>query len=488
MKKLLLLLLLLACFSNAYSQNKNINAYFSYASFHIPGQSSFIETYLAVKGTSVVFKKMENGDYQSSIEITMIFRQQNAIVDFAKYELKSPSVKDTNAVNFGFIDQQRFALKDGEYDLEINILDLNSSSPGFKSNDKISLSFPADKIHISGIQLLESFTKSTKETILTKSGYDLIPLVYAFYPESDKTINFYTEIYNTDKIIGPNEQFVVNYYIESFENPKRMLEFFTRRKMNTSPAAILLQKMDISKLPSGNFQLVIEVRNSQNDLEAINKVFFQRSNPSIQYNLGDIASISIENTFASKINNPDTLIDCLMSLTPISTEAERNFATSLVNLGDKKNMQKYLFNFWNNRDNANPSKAWDKYYLEVRKVNAAYKTKTKKGYQTDRGRVYLKYGPPNQLTESYSEPGAYPYEIWHYYTLGDQRNKKFVFTSKDMVTNDFILIHSDAIGELFNYRWQLDIYKRTWDPTSIDQAAPEDTWGNKATDYYNQPR
>lgn len=151
-------------------------------------------------------------------------------------------------------------------------------------------------------------------------------------------------------------------------------------------------------------------------------------------------------------------------------------------------MQKYLYNFWYNRNNLNPTLEWEKYYNEVKKVNAAYKTPTKKGFQTDRGRVYLKYGPPNLLTESYNEPGAYPYEIWQYYTLEDQRNKRFVFYSKDMVTNDFVLIHSDAIGELSNYRWQLDIYKRTWDPSSVDDIKPEDTWGNKATDYYKHPR
>jgi GWxTD domain-containing protein len=164
---------------------------------------------------------------------------------------------------------------------------------------------------------------------------------------------------------------------------------------------------------------------------------------------------------------------------------ERDYVFNLVEKGDVDLMKKYFYNFWVSRNYAAPEDAWQKYYYEVQKVNAAFKTPTKKGFATDRGRVYLKYGPPNQIMESYNEPGAYPYEIWQYYTLGNQRNKRFIFYTRDMVTNDFVLIHSDAFGELTNYRWQLDIYRRTWDPNNIDETAPQDTWGNRASQIIN---
>lgn len=489
MKKLLLILcILLFTATSHYAQLDNLRAYFSYATFHIPDQGSFVETYLAVEGNSVVYKQAEDGTFRAKIEVTLIFRKQDTIRDYAKYELKSPAVEDTSKANFGFIDQQRFLLADGEYDLEISIADINSKKQGFKTFEKILLEYPNNTINISGIQFLEKFEKSETQSSITKSGYDLIPMVYAFYPESMNSLSFYGEIYNTEKILGNNEPYMVNYFIESFESNKRMLEFFSRKRMTASSVGILLQKLDISKLPSGNYQLVVEVRNKTNELLSVSKSFFQRSNPNMQHNLGDIASLNIANTFASRINNPDTLKDCLLSLAPISSEAERSFAQGLIAANEISNMQKYLFNFWSGRNQENPSKEWNEYYLEVRKVQAAYKTKTKRGHQTDRGRVYLKYGPPNLITENYSEPGAYPYEIWHYYTLGNQRNKKFVFYTREMGTNDFVLIHSDAIGELSNYRWQLDIYKRVWDPNNIDQTSPEDTWGNRATKDFNHPR
>jgi hypothetical protein len=126
--------------------------------------------------------------------------------------------------------------------------------------------------------------------------------------------------------------------------------------------------------------------------------------------------------------------------------------------------------------------------MQVKIAEFNFKTPVKKGYQTDRGRIYLEYGPPNTRSERPSEPSTYPYEIWHYYTLSNsQRNKKFVFYSPDMVTNDYFLLHSDAIGEIHNYRWQIDLQGRTYAPFDMGDTQPINTWGDMAKDYWDLP-
>ena len=44
----------------AFSADKSLRAYLSYATFTVPGGKSTIETYLAVDGNSVVFKKQQD--------------------------------------------------------------------------------------------------------------------------------------------------------------------------------------------------------------------------------------------------------------------------------------------------------------------------------------------------------------------------------------------------------------------------------------------
>jgi GWxTD domain-containing protein len=470
------------------ANEKSLRAYLSYATFYAPDQGPFIETYLAVEGNSVVFAPNAEGLYQAAIEVTMIFRQNEEIIDFTKYELKSPKVDDTTIIDFGFIDQQRFALASGSYQLEIQISDLyNAGVSAFVTYEDFTLDFPDETITISGIQLVERFERTETPTILSKSGYDLIPLVYGFYPESSQTLSFYCELYNTTAVLGDTAKFMTNYYIESFEKAAALNDFYFRRRSETKAVNNLLNTINIEQLPSGNYNLVVEVRDRQNELLASNKVFFQRSNPSIQFNLNDITALNVANSFASNYNNHDTLREFIKCLSPISSQMERAFAENLVRDNNLTIMQQYFYNFWLNRDFVSPEAAWREYLNEVQKVNAAFKTQTKKGFESDRGRVYLQYGPPNQLIESYNEPNAYPYEIWHYYSLGNQRNKRFVFYTKDIVTNDFALIHSDAIGELSNFQWQYIINSRMNILPGVDDSRPGEVFGGRADKLFRDP-
>ena len=150
-------------------------------------------------------------------------------------------------------------------------------------------------------------------------------------------------------------------------------------------------------------------------------------------------------------------------------------------------MQQYFYSFWLKRNSVDPEKSWMEFKHEVSKVNKAYGTLIKKGYETDRGRVYLEYGEPNTITESASDPSAYPYEIWQYYSLHNQKNRKFVFYQPDLVTNDYELLHSDAIGELSDPSWEMKLNKRNTPTYNINQTKSYDYFGGKADDYYKNP-
>lgn len=468
---------------------KNVQAYLNYTVFDVPGQGPYIETYMSVSGETVIYKKNDKGLFQGSIEVTFIFRQQGEIKDFDKYQLFSPEVQDTAAVDFSFIDQQRYFIPQGDYEMEIIISDLNTDKKPFSAIQPVTIQFDDAAICFSGIQLVKSFSPSVEQNMTTKGGFDLIPMVYNFYPETINKLTYYTEIYNSEKILGTGEKFLVACMIKSFETGIILKEFVSYKKFDTRPIVPVLNEYDISRLPSGNYRMVMEIRNKQNEMVASNEVFFQRSNPNIQFNLEDIASIDVNSTFASRITSNDTLQEFINCLDPIATELEKNFIYKQSIVADLKTKQQFFYNFWVSRDQANPEQAWRNYYDQVLIVNKVYKTQINKGYETDRGRVYLKYGPPNIISESYNEPSSYPYEIWHYYQLGEnQRNKKFVFYTHDMITNNFKLLHSDAIGEISNYKWQIFLNSRWYDPYNIDAEYAPPIYGGNAEDYYRNPR
>jgi len=490
MKKLLIpLFFLLLCTSALLSQGKTIKAYLNYNIFFVPGQGPYIETYLSVDGESVIYVLNENGKFQGSIEVTFIFRQKGEIKDYDKYQLFSPEVTDSSYINFSFLDQQRYFIPNGQYDMEIIISDLNADKKPFSAIQPVDINFNEKDICFSGIELVKSFTPSMDQSIITKGGFDLVPLVHNFYPEPISKLTYYTEIYNSDKNPGTGEKFLVSSSMKAFETGIIMKEFSSFKKYDTKAVVPVLNEYDISRLPSGNYLIAIEVRNKLNELIAQNEIFFQRSNPNMQYDVADLALIDINATFAHKITNNDSLLEYIKSLEPIATEIEKTFIYKQAKTTDLKTRQQFFFNFWSARNPLTPEFAWKEYYIQVQIVDNAYKTQISKGYETDRGRVYLKYGPPNIISESYNEPSSYPYEIWHYYELGgNQRNKKFVFYSTDMLTNSFKLLHSDAIGEVSNYKWQIFLNSRWYDPYSVDAENAPDIYGSEADDYYRNPR
>ena len=487
--KVLFISLIVSLISLTGTQAQKLNVFLSYTVFNSPESGPYIETYIAVDGKSVHLIKNDNNKFQGSIQIIMLFKQGDKIVNFDKYKLFSQELDDTVSVDFDFFDQQRYSLANGDYEFEIQIWDINSEVEPFVSFQPILIEFPEDKITISGIELIESYSKTETENILSKNGYDLVPYISNFYPESKNKLTYYSEIYNSDKLLGPDSKYLVTSYIQTVDKAKKLEKYIQYKKETAKPVNILFNEFNITDLESGNYLLVIEARNKENNLIGLNKLFFQRSNPRIKMDIDDLAKVNVENSFASKINNSDTLRQYIKYLEPISSFQEAGFSAVHLRTADQETLQKYFYSFWYSRNKLEPEREWEKYLDEVNKVNLAYSTQISKGYETDRGRVYLKYGPPNAISESYNEPAAYPYEIWHYYVLGNgQRDRKFVFYSKDIVTNDFTLLHSDATGEYANYRWQYFLYQRVDSGFNIEDRNKPETWGGDSEKYFDLPR
>ncbi len=483
----ILIVCLLIAGQNIYA--KKLGSFLSYTTFYSPVSGPFIETYISVDGNTVEFVLNENNKYQAAIQVLLLFKNGEEISNYDKYELLSPEYDDTLNVNYSFKYQQRYMLSNGTYEFEIQIWDKNAESVPYISVQPLVIDFPENEITISGIQLIESYEKTIEPGIFTKNGYDLIPYISNFFPSDKNNLTFYAEVYNSDKTIGKDEKFLLTYFIEQFENNARLDDYISYRKEVAAETNVIFSEFDITNLRSGNYFLTIELKNRKNILIAKNRIFFQRSNPRLQIKPEDISNVDLSNTFASRINDVDTISEYIRSLAPIANMQEKNYMASHLNSSDLETLQKFFYIFWHERDQLEPEHAWINYHNEVHKVNIAYATPIEKGYETDRGRVYLQYGPPNAISESYNEPSAYPYEIWHYYVIGNgQRNKRFVFYTKDIVTNDFVILHSDVSGELANYRWQLLLNQRVDPGSSLDQMQTIDAWGDNSKKYFDLPR
>ncbi|MFH1319936.1 MAG: GWxTD domain-containing protein [Bacteroidota bacterium] len=478
---------------------QNLQAFFSYAKFLSSETGPYLEIYLAIDGNSIVYTKNDPGKFQGAIEVSLMFKQRDTIRYFDKYNLLSPEIISKDSSKTNFIDQQRIPLPNGVYDFEIQIADKNKSttdtvqdnsvsSRGFNHREVIIMDFSENIISLSDIELVESYNKSTKQNILTKSGYDLLPYITNFFPQSINKLIFYAEAYNSRDVLGADGKYLINYYIETYENKIPFNRYKRFIRQTAKDVNVIFNEFSIEELPSGNYNLVIEVRDRENKLLTNKKIFFQRSNSSCELNIEDYSAIDVTNTFVDNITDKDTLAEYIRSLAPISSKTEKIFTNNQIKTSDLEMMQRFFLHFWNKRNNIDPENLWKKYLNEVNKVNDQYGTRIKKGYETDRGRIYLQYGLPNSISKVDHEPNSYPYEIWHYYKIEDQTNVKFVFLDTDLAINDYTLIHSNAIGEINDPSWQYQTQKRDTPFNNIDILEAPDHYGGKAKDYYQNPR
>lgn len=82
--------------------------------------------------------------------------------------------------------------------------------------------------------------------------------------------------------------------------------------------------------------------------------------------------------------------------------------------------------FWLSRDptpGTERNEVRDDFYQRVDQANRQYSLGARPGWRTDRGRIYIKYGPPDEIERHPFEPDYRAYEIWYYYAEG----VKFMF-------------------------------------------------------------
>ena len=439
---------LLILFIVPFSVVAQLESFLSLSSFNST-QGPYLETYLSVNSNTIMLIKNSENFYSGKVSVSIDLYSNDSLCFSDKYILKSPNYKFKDNNNLFFIDQQRIKLNNGNYVINVVINDENQENDNNIIKHTKELYINYSNISLSDIQLLERYEKVDSINFLTKSGYNLYPTALNFYPKGYDSLLFYFETYNTNLI--KEKKYLINTYIENFDNGKKLGDYYKMFRESSTDSKGKLLKYSIQNLETGNYNLVCEIRDYNNRLICTKKKFFQRSNNPNNENKSNIIMNDIN--FSRDITNIDTLKKYIDYLYPISNNNEDLNAKNQFKYNNLELMQNYFFEFWFSRNPNNPFFEWQNYLLQVKSVNKAYKNQKKKGYLTDRGRVYLQYGAPNSINKADDPSSSYPYEIWHYYKLKNQSDKKFVFVNKNPATNEFRLVYSNVTGESTNLEW-----------------------------------
>ncbi len=484
MKKLFVTLIsCLTLLTSVQAMNPLVN----FAVFNSPTEGPYVETYFLIPGSELAFVRNASNLLEAQVEVTLMFKQGEDIVAFDKYILVSETVATPEEkMSLNLVDLKRMSLPNGEYELELLFKDVHNAENVGSFVQAMKVDIPKEEIVISDIMLLEDFKTTEEENVYSKSGYDLIPDVLHYFPTERNQLAFYAEIYQTDAVLGADQGYLATFSVRKKGDERLIKRLHKFKKQSANPVNVLMAEFNIEELPSGNFEVVVEVRNKKNELLKQQSRSFFCNRPKEELDIEAIKKIDIRETFVANLKGEE-LVNHIGSLGPIASKKAKQYIKNLQGSGNETLMQQFVYNFWVERNAADPETDFEDYQTVVASVDKLYGSKINEGYETDRGRVFLQYGPPNDRREATNEPGAYPYEIWQYYNVpANQGLMTFVFFNPNFADNDYELIHSDVRGELQNPRWRLQVHNSTSlqnGALDIDGGDVNKSYGSRVNDF-----
>ncbi len=454
--------------------------------FHVPSSGPRVEVNMAILAGTAVMKPTQVGFAQARVEAITIIERGSAIVAFAKTEVLGPERLDS--MQGDLIHQEFFDLAPGEYQLSVEVRDLNrGDTTATRHQSALAIGARPAGLSISNILLAERIERAP-EGAVSKFGYQAVPLLSDYLPPGVGRLAFYAEVYGADERFGADSLYLVSWQIEHAEKRTVAAGLRQAQRMRARAVEPILADFDIAQLGSGNYFAAVEVRDRKGELTERRETFFQRNNPiSFRYDRQSMASFDINGTFVGAFQDTDSLAAHIHSMRPIADPLERKMIDDRWKDRDPDLMRRFMYGFWANRS-ADPEAAWKAYRAEVVKANKLFGCRAQQGYETDRGQVYLKYGPPNTMMDRFNEMGTLPYTVWHYYRAGKYTNRRFVFYQPSIGNACLQLLHSEVPGEISNPQWNNILHGRNVALPGVQTQPVGTQESDRVNEFFNDPR
>jgi GWxTD domain-containing protein len=459
MRKFLLVLgLMLLIGANISYAQKKLGFEFDFSRFKLDENSVYLELYYDIRDGDFLLVKADNGfniKGNLHIEITnKVTKQPFYNKDFPFEEKFAQITEEIKAKNtLGVLG---ISIPKGEYLLKVNVHDSNDKTNSKEITENLVIA-PVDEktAGVSDVQLASNIIKedADKSSIFYKSGMEVIPNPAMLYTNAMPIIHYYCEIYNVGDAAKTYK------LVKSLFNSagKRIV---TSSRIVSAKGSILpdIGNINMSKYPTDNYNLEIAL------VDTVTKKAVVTAKRFYFYN-ANIAKVDISTQKGDFIGSEYAIMpesDCDKMLDQIKYIAELDELKQIPKLDTYEGKKKFLFTFWtsrneNNEKGINASRQEFEKRLEYATKN--FSNQYREGYKTDRGRVVIKYGIPDDIERHPVEMNTEAYETWTYNNVDQEPNITFVFGDISGFGN-YILLHSTKKDEPYNQYWVERLQKR----------------------------
>lgn len=351
-----------------------------------------------------------------------------------------------------------FVITPGDYFLDLRITDLFGASRKQEFKFPVTAAAFNQDFSLSDVQLAISIERDNSKNPFVKNGYKIMPNSSCLYGLSLPILFCYAEVYN----LAPSSSEEGNKYSISYRvldaDGKEAKVFPGQTRQKPGSSSVIVNNLNVITLVSGTYSLEIQVRDheTQKTSSAGHKFFVYRE--------GDFAQDGAAFAQADQAvgqGSPGLDASRYDSMKEDELDVEFDMARYIAEQEEAKTWKKlnhagkkeYIKEFWAHRDKTlgTPANEYkDEYLGRAQMANSAYRGHFRDGYKTDRGRILLVYGKPDEIERFPASSDAKEYQVWHYYSI--QGGVDFIFADKRNMS-DLELVHSTARGELYDPDW-----------------------------------
>jgi GWxTD domain-containing protein len=368
-----------------------------FATFSADSGAPLARAYVQIPNDNLTFVKTDSG-FQAEVQIELYLTKEGQDFVFNRTISRKVLVTDYNETNSKDKLNTLYTeveVDSGQYEALVTVSDRNSNKQ-FSQKKTLSVSYAHDENKKLGLSDILFFSQCEKD----KDGN-----ISRFEPEL------------TNNFSGMGK-FVYAYFNSfSFGDQDSMLVQYA---VKDNRGVVIQQNKYILKRNSGLMEHFIR----------LNRYYFGRNTYTLE------VSANIGNQWITKLNSfgffwkyvPNTQQDLDLAIEYLRYIAPGD---SIKHYRDKsfEEKQQFFRRFWRQND-PNPdteeNELMIEYYRRVNLANENFSATGVRGWLTDRGRIYIKFGQPDEIDRHPFEASTYPYVVWHYYSV----RKTFVFIDR----------------------------------------------------------
>ncbi len=442
-RKLIVLVLVLGFFGTIFGAEFDVD----YATFYGDENISVVEIYLHMPRDLFEFIKVEN-QFQSDIFIRTALTQKDSVVQLDQWNIVDKLAdKSMNIKGQKIPEISTLQVKPGNYKLIVFVADMNTKEKYKYEKEIVVYDYHSDQLMISDVLLASQMGKTqTKNKFSKYFGYDMLPNASLIFGDNSLKIFPFCEIYNLSYNKDKKGSYQIEYMVTDI-NEKEILSdgFKEKEKPGKTAVEVTVAGVDLSKLSSGLYNLKITVKDVETGqiAEKIKRFYMLRQKD--EDLLSEIVSEQSLNSLSEKELN-----EKFGPMSYIATNNEkRQFKKSDIN-----GKRKIISHFWDNRD-PDPSTELNEAKVNFKRLVSQSEQKFtsgfRKGWKSDKGRVLIKYGHPDDIEMFPSSIESKPYDIWYYHNI--EGGVEFVFIDKSGF-GSMELVHSTVRNELQDPDWR----------------------------------